>query len=116
MPLYPKLEPPLDRSGLQTSPVQTSPVHLHHILWGNNLDEMLQSLGNGSGLKYLPTEVKRLGLREFGYQGDILLIREEYTTAFESLHLGSPTSGEPSAIIIGQPGIGACYLQIVVVL
>jgi hypothetical protein len=79
-----------------------------------NLDKELQSLGNGSGLKYLPaTEVKHLGLQDLGYQEHILLIRQEYITAFESLHLGSRTSGEPSVIVIGQPGIGGCYLRIV---
>jgi len=85
-------------------------------LWGNDLQGILKSfpLGDEGKLEYLSAaEVKRLGLRGLDYQEDILLFREEYTTAFESLDLGSPTSGKSSVIVIGQPGIGACYLLIV---
>jgi hypothetical protein len=97
--------------------VLAAALHLHHVLWGENLDEKLESLGNGGGLKYLPRgEVKHLRLWNFGYQEVILLFCQEYTTAFESLHLGSLTSGEPSTVVIGQPGIGVCYHLIMVTL
>jgi hypothetical protein len=87
---------------------------LHRILWGNALDGILQSLGDEGGLKYLPAaEVKRLQLRCFDYGEDVLLFRQEYNTAYESLHLGSPASGEPNVVVIGQRGIGAWHCVLV---
>lgn len=48
--LYPKLESPWDQLvWFLTTPVDLA--DLHYTLWGNDLDENLQSLGNVSGLK-----------------------------------------------------------------
>ncbi|KAH9033758.1 hypothetical protein EDB85DRAFT_1050795 [Lactarius pseudohatsudake] len=94
-------------------------LRLHRNLWGKDLRGLLKSfpLDDKGKLEYLPVaEVNRLGLRSLGYQEDVLLFRQAYTIAFETLHLGSPMSrsGKPGVVVVGQPGSGKssfiCYL------
>lgn len=88
-------------------------------MWDKDLHgELSFPLGDGKGeLRYLPAdEVKRLELRRLDYREDVLLFRQAYVTVVESLNLGSSAGGEPSVVVIGQPGIGLYYLLIVATL
>ncbi|KAH9172531.1 hypothetical protein EDB89DRAFT_1964677 [Lactarius sanguifluus] len=78
-------------------------LRLHRNLWGNDLQGLLKSFP-----WVIKAKVNRLGLRSLGYQEDVLVFRQEYTIAFESLHLGSPMSrsGKPGVVVVGQPGSG----------
>ena len=71
---------------------------------------------DGGESKYLLTvEVKRLVSWKFDYKDDVLIFRQEYTSAFESPRLRSPANSEPSVIVVSQSENGACYFPIVAI-
>lgn len=61
----------------------------------------------GTVLKYISSAMLvKLKLKYVHYQEEILLIREEYITAFNTFKDWNSESG--GVVAIGQPGIGEC--------
>jgi hypothetical protein len=80
---------------------------LYDIMWGKNLDDLLQDVPNTNDLKYLPkASVDDMQLKALGYREDVLLIRDEYLILFDELVIKSE-HGCKGVVVLGQPGIGA---------
>ncbi|KAH9014215.1 hypothetical protein EDB84DRAFT_1568299 [Lactarius hengduanensis] len=94
---------------VSTGPVSIPCQDLHNLLWGKDI-QVLRSVpfGDEGELEYLDAEeIDRLKLFDLEFYGEVLLFRREYTTAYDSLELGSPTEQKkPDVVVLGQPGIG----------
>jgi hypothetical protein len=83
---------------------------LYTALWNNPLDTMLLDEFDDSAkpFKYVPdAQIERLRLDRLNYHESVLLVREEYISAFDTLEsrsLGSSRGG--GVVVVGQPGIG----------
>ncbi len=84
---------------------------LYNAVWKKPLDSILHDApadASGSVLKYIPlTVLDELRLTYMTYREEVLLIREEYDTAFDTFQSWSQEGGG-GVVVTGQPGIGAC--------
>lgn len=79
---------------------------LHQVMWGRDLEVLLEMADCG-GLKYIPEiQVNELGLQVLGYSEKVLLVRQEYISAFDHLTSMSLNDRSGGVIVTGQPGIG----------
>lgn len=60
--------------------------------------------------KSLSATLRMLQLGSMKYNEEVLLIREEYVIAFNTL--GGPSQRGGGIVILGQPGIGVCYFSL----
>ena len=75
-------------------------------MWGRDLEVLLEMADCG-GLKYIPEiQVNELGLQVLGYSEKVLLVRQEYISAFDHLTSMSLNDRSGGVIVTGQPGIG----------
>jgi len=100
---------------MNSSPKEEPFQTLYNALWERPLDPILQNAPARAGapvLKHIPlTMLKELGLIPFmNFPEQVLLIREEYDTALDTLQDWSRNEGG-GVVVTGQPGIGACYLD-----
>jgi len=87
------------------------------VMWGRDLDGMLLDVPNGRGLRYIPeTQVNEPGLPDLGYNEKVLLVRQEYISAFDQLTSMSLNDISGGVIVTGQPGIGANSLLFTITL
>ena len=92
-------------SSAKEQPFQT----LYTAVWKKPLDSILHDVPGGSVLKYIPfTILDELRLTSMNYRDEVLLIREEYDTAFDTFQYWSREGGG-GVVVTGQPGIGAYY-------
>jgi hypothetical protein len=87
---------------------------VYDALWKKPLDLMLRDVVTPAekGLKYVPSDIlETLGLFHMMFREYVLLIRDEYITAFCTLHSWSSgnQSGLGGVVVTGQPGIGAYH-------
>ena len=94
----------MNLSAVEELPFQT----VYTALWKKPLYSVFHDVpadSNGTVLKYIPSSViAKLRLAYMGYHEDVLLVREEYDTAFDTFqdwNLGG-------AVVTGQPDNGAC--------
>jgi hypothetical protein len=63
------------------------------------------------GFKYLPaTEVNSLRLRKLGLNTKVMLVRGEYSVAFDAMEARQVNGG--GIVVTGHPGIGTNLLQV----
>ena len=78
---------------------------------------MLLDVPNGRGLKYIPEiQVNEPRLPDLGYNEKVLLVRQEYISAFDQLTSMSLNDISGGVIVTGQPGIGANSLLFTITL
>jgi hypothetical protein len=95
------------------APTYKAAKGLYEAMWGTNLDKRLLDVNNceGFNFKYLPpAEVKNLQLQELGCNVDVILVRNEYSFALETLE-SCRQDNHPGAVVTGQPGIGMSLLH-----
>lgn len=86
--------------------------NLYEKLWGQDLNDNLKVLSedsDGRGTwKYLPKEyLDSLQLPFLGYLEDVLLFRDEYSTAMEAFNPEETMKGGSRGVVVtGHPGIG----------
>ena len=85
---------------------------LYTAVWKKPLDSILYDApanASGSVLKYIPlTVLDELRLTSMTYREEVLLVREEYDTAYDTFQSWSKEVGSGGVVVTGQPGIGAC--------
>ncbi|KAH9034727.1 hypothetical protein EDB85DRAFT_979997 [Lactarius pseudohatsudake] len=93
-------------SGSMSNELQAA-WHLYRVMWGQPLPVAETVHGQQDKLTYVPSErLRELGLKWLGFDEDVLLIRPEYITTFDSLDLGPSMQRRDSVVVIGHPGIG----------
>lgn len=96
-------------TGLASSLELNAAWALYKAMWGEPVQGILQTVahGRGTGLKYVPSaKLEELKLQFLGFTERVLLFRQEYVDAFDSLELKSPMQCADSVIVTGHPGIG----------
>ncbi|KAI9463992.1 hypothetical protein BJY52DRAFT_1221403 [Lactarius psammicola] len=84
---------------------------LYTVMWDKPLRDVVETgvLGQKEDeFKYVPfAQLKRPNLSIwFGFNEKVLLFRQEYLTAFDSLDMGSSMKRKDSVVVAGHPGIG----------
>ena len=84
---------------------------LYTALWKKPLDSILHDApadASGTVLKHIPHAVlMKLKLEYMHYQDEVLLIREEYITAFNTFKNWNRVERGGGVVVTGQRGIGA---------
>ena len=99
----------MSSSAEEQKPFQT----VYAALWKKPLDSILHDApadDSGKVLKYVPAAaLQKLQLRRMKYNEKVLLIREEYVPAFDTLESWWKCSERGGGVVVtGQHGIGAC--------
>ncbi|KAH9011684.1 hypothetical protein EDB84DRAFT_1647058 [Lactarius hengduanensis] len=85
---------------------------MYYKFWGKDLNTLLQPAWD-SNFQFLAKEqIDYLGLKaHFLYDGDVLLVRNEYKVAFPTLQTYKKNPRSGGVVVTGQPGIGkTCFL------
>ena len=87
---------------------------MYAAFWKKSLDSILDDApadDGGKVLKYVPAAaLQKLQLGHMKYNEEVLLIREEFVPAFDTLESWWKCSQRGGGVVVtGQPGIGACY-------
>jgi hypothetical protein len=83
---------------------------LHRKLWKKPFNAILSEydVSSGKSFQYIPNQlIEDLQLYRLNYLENILLVREEYVTAFNTLESWAGSAGRGGGVVItGQPDIG----------
>ena len=89
--------------------------NLYEKMWGQNLDQKLKVHSEVIGVrwKYLSKDyLDLLQLPTLGYLEDVLLFRDEYSTAMASFNPEETRKGGSHGVVVtGQPGIGIVHAK-----
>ena len=100
----------MNSSAQEQEPFQT----VYAALWKKSLDSILDEAPAVDGRHVLlcisPTTIQKLQLDDMKCNEEVLLIREEYVSAFDTLKSWYKCSERGGGVVVtGQPGIGACH-------